>query len=53
MAKWLSSCVEKEPEVRDALKDLRGKIREYEDAAQPSACRETKGGFRSSEIDLF
>jgi hypothetical protein len=53
MAKWLSSCVEKEPEVRDALKDLRGKIREYEDAAKPSACRETKGGYWSSEIDLF
>ena len=53
LAEWLTSCVKEQPEVREALSDLVGKIRKFEDAANPSACRETKGGFWSPELTLF
>lgn len=53
MAKWLSSSVEKQPDVGDALTDLARGIREYKDAGKPSACRETKGGFWSNEVGLL
>lgn len=53
MGEWLSSCVKEQPEVREALSDLSDNIREYEDAAKPSACRETGGGFWSPELTLF
>ena len=53
MGEWLSSCVKEQPEVKEALSDLADKIREYEDAAKPSSCRETGGSFWSSELTLF
>jgi len=53
MAKWLASCVEKQREVADALKDLAHRIRKYKDAAKPSDCRETRGGFWNTELTLF
>jgi len=53
MGEWLSSCVKEQPEVREALSDLADKIREYKDAAKPSACRETGGGFWKPELTLF
>jgi len=51
MAEWLSSCVEKQGEVGDALTDLAGKIREYADAGKPSACAESKGRFLTAELE--
>lgn len=53
MAEWLSSCVEKQGEVGDALIDLADRIREYEDAGKPSACRELEGGFLCAELERF
>ena len=53
MAEWLSSYVKEQPEVREALSDLADNIREYEDAAKPSACIETGGSFWSPELTLF
>jgi len=53
MAKWLSSCVKEQPKIREALSDLAVNIREYEDAAKPSAYRETGGGFWSPKLTLF
>lgn len=53
MGEWISSCVKEEPGVREALSDLADKIREYKDAAKPSACRETGGGFWKPELTLF
>ncbi len=53
MAKWLSSCVEKQAKVGDALTDLADKIRKHEDAAKPAACRNTEGGFRDPELEFF
>jgi hypothetical protein len=53
MAKWLSSCVEKQPKVGDALSELADNIHEYKDAAKSSACRETGGCFWSPELTLF
>lgn len=53
MGEWLSSCVKEQPEVREALSDLSDNIREYKDAAKPSAYRETGGGFWSPELTLF
>ena len=53
MAKWLSSCVKENPEVREALTDLANNIREYKDAAKPSACREMGGSFGDPELTLF
>ena len=45
--------MKEQPEVGEALSDLADKIHEYEDAAKPSACRETGGSFRSPELTLF
>ncbi len=53
MSKWLSSYVKEQPEVREALSDLADKIREYKDAAKPTACRETGGSFWSPELTFF
>jgi len=53
MGKWLSSCVEEQPEVREALSELADNVHEYKDAAKPSACRETGGSFWSPEVTLF
>ncbi len=53
MGQWLSSYVKEQPEVREALSDLADKIREYKDAAKPTACRETGGSFLSPELTLF
>ncbi|MCX5636163.1 MAG: hypothetical protein NTX52_00520, partial [Planctomycetota bacterium] len=53
MGEWLSSRVKEQPEVREALSDLADNIHKYEDAAQPSACRETGRSFWSPELTLF
>jgi len=53
MAEWLSSCVEKQAVVGDALADLACEIREYKDAGKPSACREARGGFLDAELGVF
>jgi len=50
---WLSSVVRRNPEVNTALNDLSCLIREYGDAAKPSACRDTPSSFLSAELDLF
>jgi len=53
MGEQLSSRVKEQPEVREALSDLADNIRKYEDAAKPSAYRETGGSFWSPELTLF
>ncbi len=53
MAEWISECIESQQEVGEALKDLTQKIHRYEDAAQPSYCRESSDTFLSAELELF
>lgn len=53
MSEWLSSRVKEQPEVREALSDLADKIREYKDAAKPSACKGNKESFWSPEVTWF
>jgi len=53
MAKWLSSCVKKQPEVKHALSELTDIIREYNDAAKPSACRGEKTKLWNYGLDWF
>lgn len=53
MAKWLSSCVKKESEVKQALTELTTYIREYRDAAKPSACRGERTKFWNYGLDWF
>ena len=53
MAEWLSACIKKQPKVGDALRDLTHKVRDYRDAAKPSACTGSRGGFWRAELALF
>lgn len=53
MAEWLSACIKKQPKVGEALRDLKHKVRDYEDAAKPSYCKGSKGGFWRAELVLF
>lgn len=53
MRKWLSSYVVEQPEVKGALSDLEKLIRLYKDAAHPSAYREAKRRFLSTELAWF
>jgi hypothetical protein len=53
MAKWLSSCVAKEGEVGNAVREVAEEVEKYEDAGKPSACRGTRSRFRDPELELF
>ena len=53
MAEWLSACIKKQPKVGDALRDLTHKVRDYRDAAKPSSCTGSTGGFWRAELALF